>query len=224
MALLLVFFQASLFRSHEEAAKAEKEAKQQQDSATRTVAAKNARAAEYVRDKSQILAEVEALLSSNQPKEALAAANKYFAVNKDPDLARLQSRAKLGAMKLELENEAVVPLVRREEIYKTLIREMPGGLSQYQGKLSEVTAALAAERQATARAVESAALEAARAVESAALEAGIKKQFSGYDGSHRKVEAELKCRMHNPKSCEHVDTDYTVGADTIKSDCKYFPP
>ena len=107
-------------------------------------------------------------------------------------------------MKLELNNEAALPLVRREQIYKTLISEEPGGLAQYQGKLKEVTAALEAERKAKAE-----------AAEQAALEASIKSQFSGWDGSHRNVESELKSRMKNPKSYEHVETRYSVGKGVI---------
>lgn len=110
-ALVLVFFQASLFGSHATETAAQTEAKQQQESNARIEKVRADRAAEYNRDKLQILAKVEAFLAANQPKEALAAANKYFAVNKDPDLARLQSRASLCVMKLELQNEAAVSLV-----------------------------------------------------------------------------------------------------------------
>jgi len=203
-ALVLVFLQAALFGSHAADSEAEKEAKQQQESKARIARVQADRAAEYTRDKPQILAQVEVLLAANQPKEALAAANKYFAVNKDPDLARLQSRAALGVMKLELQNEASVPLARRKEIYTTLIKEEPGGLARYQDKLKAVTAELELENQARAR-----------AAERAALEASIKGQFSGWDGSHRQVERALKARMKNPASYEHVETRYGVGTDSI---------
>lgn len=203
-ALVLVLIQASLFSSYEKAATAAQEANRQQEFKARIAKDQNDRAAEYAREKPQILAKVEALLASNQPKEALAAANKYFAVNKDPDLARLQSRAGLGVMKLELQNESALPLSRREQIYKTLIREERGALALYQDKLKEVTAALETERRLQAQ-----------AADRAALEASIKAQFSGWDGSHRQVEAALKARMKNPASYEHVETRYIVGADSI---------
>lgn len=202
-ALVLVLFQASLFGSQAEDTQAEKEAKQQQESKSRIAKVQADRAAEYTRDKPQILAQVEASLAANQPKEALAAANN-FTVSKDPDLARLQSRAVLGVMKLELQNEASVPLARRKEIYTTLTKEEPGGLARYQAKLKAVIAELELENQTRAR-----------AAERAALEASIKSQFSGWDGSHRQVERELKARMKNPASYEHVETRYSVGTDSI---------
>lgn len=204
VAFVLLMFQAGLFGDHASGVEAEKEAKLQQVAAERAVTAKRGLSEEFARDKAQILGQVESLLTSNQPKEAATLATKYIGVSKDPDLARLKSRADLAVMRLELDNEAAVPLARRAQIYKTLMQEEPGSFARYQGKLKEVTAALEAERQA-----------AARAAEQAALEASIKGQFSGWDGSHHNVEAALKARMKNPKSYEHVETGYTVGADSI---------
>lgn len=204
VAFVLLMFQAGLFGEHASGVEAEKEAKLQQVAAERAVTAKRGLSEEFARDKVQILSQVESLLASNRPKEAAALANKYFAISKDPDLARLKSRTDMAVMKLELVNEAAVPLARRAQIYKTLMQEEPGSFARYQGKLKEVTAALEAERQA-----------AAKAAEQAALEASVKSQFSGWDGSHRSVEAALKERMKNPKSYEHVETGYTVGAGSI---------
>lgn len=203
-ALVLVFFQASLFGSHAEESAAKKEAQLQQEAAARIATAKADRAAEYAREKPQILAQVEALLAANQPKEALAAANKFFAANPDPDLARLRSRAELGVMKLELQVEAALPLERREQIYKTLMKEEPGAVALYSARLKDVTEALELRRKV-----------AAQAEARTAREASIKGQFSGWDGSHRQVERELKARMKNPKSYEHVDTRYSVGPDSV---------
>ncbi|MDO9289973.1 MAG: hypothetical protein Q7U09_00215 [Hydrogenophaga sp.] len=204
VAFVLLMFQAGLFGDHASGVEAEKEAKLQQVAAERAVTVKRGLSEEFARDKVQILGQVESLLASNRPKEAAALANKYFALSKDPDLARLKSRIDMAVMKLELDNEAAVPLARRAQIYKTLMQEEPGSFARYQGKLKEVTAALEAERQA-----------AARAAEQAALEASIKSQFSPWDGSHRNVEAALKARMKNPKSYEHVETGYTVGGGSI---------
>ena len=106
-------------------------------------------------------------------------------------------------MKLELQNEAALPLERREQLYKTLIAEEPGALALYSDRLKEVSEALELRRRVQAQA-------AARA----AREASFKGQFSGYDGSHRQVERALKARMKNPKSYEHVETRYTTGTDT----------
>ena len=204
VAFVMAMFQAGLFGQHASGVEAEKAAKGLKEATERAAAAKRGLAEEYASDKAQILGQVESLLTANRPKDAAALATKYSGVSKDPDLARLQSRADMAVMKLELENEAALPLARREQIYKTLIREEPGSLAQYQGKLKEVTAALEAERQAKAR-----------AAEQAALEASIKSQFSGWDGSHRQVERALKARMKNPDSYEHVETRYSVGADSI---------
>lgn len=204
VAFVLLMFQAGLFGEHASGVEAEKEAKLQQVAAERAVTAKRGLSEEFARDKVQILGQVESLLASNRPKEAAALANKYFAISKDPDLARLKSRTDMAVMKLELDNEAAVPLARRAQIYKTLMKEEPGSFARYQGKLKEVTAALEAERQA-----------AARAAEQAALEASIKSQFSPWDGSHRNVESALKAQMKNPKSYEHVETGYTVGGGSI---------
>ncbi|UCU92007.1 hypothetical protein [Hydrogenophaga taeniospiralis] len=61
-ALVLVFFQASLFGSHATETAAQTEAKQQQESNARIEKVRADRAAEYNRDKLQILAKVEAFL------------------------------------------------------------------------------------------------------------------------------------------------------------------
>lgn len=204
VAFVVAMFQAGLFGQHASSVEAEKEAKLQQAAAERAVVAKRGLSEEYARDKVHILSQLESLLASNRPTEASALANKYIAISKDPDLARLKSRTDMAVMKLELDNEAVVPLARKAQIYKTLMQEEPGSFARYQGKLKEVTAALDAERQA-----------AARAAEQAALEASIKGQFSGWDGSHRQVEAALKARMKNPASYEHVETRYSVGGGSI---------
>lgn len=204
VAFIMVLIQAGLFGQHAEKVEAEKEAKRMQEATERAASAKRGLSEDYATNKRQILGQIESLLSSNRPNEAAALATKYSVASKDPDLARLKSRADLAVMKLELSNEAALPLARREQIYKTLIREEPGSLAQYQGKLKEATVALETERQAKAR-----------AAEQAALEASIKSQFSGWDGSHRQVERALKAQMKNPDSYEHVETRYSVGADAI---------
>jgi hypothetical protein len=204
IAVALMFFQASLFGSHA-ATEAEQQAtKRQQESAARIAKAQADHAGEYARDKPQILAQVEALLAANRPQDALAAANRYFTVTKDPDLARLQSRAATGVLKLELQNEAALSLARRKDIYTTLIQEEAGGLALYQTKLKAVTAKLEQETKVQAR-----------ATERAALEASVKSQFSSWDGSHRAVEQAIKARMKNPASYTHVDTRYSVGTDSL---------
>lgn len=44
--------------------------------------------------------------------------------------------------------------------------------------------------------------------------ARIEKQFSGYDGSHEKLEAYIKTSLNDPASYEHVSTSYALPADS----------
>lgn len=206
----ILMVQAMLYGDYAKEADERKAALEKAQAVARAEASKQARLDEYAKDKVQILGQIDALLSANKPQEALSLANKYYAVNKDPDLARLQSRADLAVIRLDLQNEEALTLERREQIYKKLIAEEPGGLAKYQDKLKEVTAALEKERRLRA--------EAAQA---AALQERIKSQFSGWDGSHRKVEAAIKSRMHNPDSYKHVETRYAVEGNTISIVTRY---
>lgn len=43
----------------------------------------------------------------------------------------------------------------------------------------------------------------------------IEKAFSPWDGSHRGVEREIKARMNDPSSYEHVETRYTDKGDFL---------
>lgn len=201
---ILMVFQAVSFGEGAEAARLAKEAQRSKDFQAKMAQQKKDREAEYQRDKSKILAEVEQQLASNQSREALATISKYMTATSDPDLGRLRGRAEVQVMKLDLQNEATLSPERRVQIYKTLMSEEPGNRALYQRKLKEVEDVLAA----AAKAKEAAAKRAA-------LEANVKSQFSGYDGSHRNVEAAIKAAMRNPKSYEHVETRYLVNPDTI---------
>ena len=60
-------------------------------------------------------------------------------MTRDPDLGRLQHRASVQVMRLDLEqNEAGLPPERLKAIYSTLIQEEPGGRERYQAKLKAV--------------------------------------------------------------------------------------
>lgn len=196
---VLVLVQGVLFGQHAAGVEAEREVKRQREAADRLANARRGLSEEYSTNKAQILGQIEQLMASNQVREVATLANKFSSVSKDPDLARLKGNVDLAVMELELANESALSLTRREQIYKTLIRDKPGALAKYQEKLKEVTAALEVERKAKAE-----------AAERAALEARIKGQFSGWDGSHRNVESALKARMKNPKSYEHVETRYRI--------------
>ncbi len=179
--------------------------KMQQDSAARIAKQKSDRAAEYVANKTKIIAEVEQQLANNQPREALATISKFMTVTKDPDLGRLQHRASVQVMRLDLEqHEAGLPPERLKAIYSTLMHEEPGSKERYQAKLKAVEDKLEVQRKT----------QEANA-QRAAMEAKLKGQFSGFDGSHRKVEAAIKNRLKDPSSYEHVETRYVVNTNSI---------
>lgn len=179
--------------------------KMQQDSAARIAKQNSDRTAEYAENKTKIIAEVEQQLANNQPREALATISKFMTVTKDPDLGRLQHRASVRVMRLDLEqNEAGLPPERLKAIYTTLIQEDPGSKERYQAKLKAIEDKLEVQRK----------IQEANA-QRAAMAAKIKGQFSGYDGSHRKVEAAIKNRLKDPSSYEHVETRYIVNTNSI---------
>lgn len=179
--------------------------KMQQNSAARIAKQKSDRAAEYAANKTKIIAEVEYQLANSQPREAFATISKFMTVTKDPDLGRLQHRASVQVMRLDLEeNEAGLPPERLKAIYSTLVQEEPGSRERYQAKLKAVEDKLEVQRK----------IQEASA-QRAVMEAKLKGQFSGYDGSHRKVEDAIKARLKDPSSYEHVETRYTVNTNSI---------
>jgi hypothetical protein len=178
--------------------------KMQQDSAARIAKLKADREAEYASNKAKIIAEVEQQLASNQPREALATISKFMTVTKDPDLGRLQPRAELQVMKLDLLKEDSLTWERRAQIYRYLIQEEPGSIALYKDKLADVESKLAAKQKAEQ--------DQAR---QAQLKELVKKQFSGFDGSHRGTEAAIKARLKDPGSYEHVETRYVAHPDSL---------
>lgn len=158
----------------------------------------------FVENKAQVVSNVKQLLAASRPVDALAEIEKYAKAVSDPALAQLRVEADVAAMKLELRNEYSLSLTRREEIYVKLIAAEPVNVATYGPKLVEARAELAAQRRVQAA-------SAAAAAKKAAIEA----QFSAWDGSHPKVEAALKARMHNPDSYKHVETRYSIGPDTL---------
>lgn len=159
---------------------------------------------QFADSKAQIISKIEDLIAANKPVDALAEIDRYASVASDPVLARLKERAHVATMKLELRNEYSLALPRREEIYSRLISAEPAYAANYETKLREVRAELAGQQR-----IEAAASAAA------AKKSAIAAQFSSWNGSHHKVEAALKARMHNPDSYKHVETRYSVDSDTI---------
>jgi hypothetical protein len=204
IAFVLLVIQLVMFAGHIEEKRLTQQQRAEHDSAVRIAKVKKDREAEYARDKATIIGQVEALLETRQPREALALANKFLAVNKDPDLGRLQYRAELMVMKLELQDEKAVPLERRAQIYSALIKEEPGGFATYKTKLSEVNEVMAAQKK----------LREAQAAK-AEFERGIEGQFSKRDGSHRNVERTLKESLKDPSSYEHVETRYVAHSNSL---------
>lgn len=153
--------------------------------------------AEFNADKAGVLRGIETLLSQNQVEEAFSKASRYLAVTKDPDLARLHSRAEVAKMKLELVNEEALPLERREAIYRTLMREEPQTAEQFRGRMVAVTNAL----------------ESKRKIER--LTAAAPGQFAGPGGPHRLLELHVRSSLNDPGSYQHVRTAYGIGDDGI---------
>lgn len=196
---VLLFLQVHSFNSAAEEKRQQDEASKQQEAAARTAAVKKAREDEYAANKTKIIAEVERQLAAGQAREAHATITKFMGVTRDPDLGRLQSRAEVQVMKLELENANTLSNDRLVHIYRTLIKEEPGSRALYQGKLETIETQQAAEKKFQEE-----------AVRSAAAKAKVESQFSPWNGAHRNVEAAVKTAMRNPKSYEHVETRYKV--------------
>lgn len=158
----------------------------------------------YQKNKPTILAKIEELVTAGKGIEALHLANQHWAVTKDPDLGRVQFRAEIAAMREEISTgENSIPETRRMQIYETLAKE-PGQAAEYLPKLRQLQDQLAQKKKIE---------EQTRQRE--ANQASIRSQFSGWDGSHRQVEAAVKAQMKNPGSYEHVETRYSVGENTI---------
>ncbi|WP_342133524.1 hypothetical protein [Hydrogenophaga sp. OTU3427] len=204
LAFFLMLIQAGWFGDGAIAKRDAEQARLEQELAARVAKVKKDRLDEYNNKKPEILAKLESLISSGKGRDALTLANGYLTVTKDPDLARVQYRADLASMREELKDEKSVPLERLVKIYETLQTEEPGSASAYQAKLKDAKELLAIQEKVKA---------AAKSRQE--LEASVTKQFSGFDGSHRNVEAAIKARMHNPGSYEHVQTKYSVGANSI---------
>ena len=179
--------------------------KREQESAARIATLRAERAAEFSQNKLKILVEIERQLADNQFREAATTINKFMLVTKDPDVGRLQYRADLQVMRLDLkENEAGLSLERRSAIYTAMMAEEPAKREEYQAKLKVVEATLEAQRQ-----------EQQKAAMRASMQAGLAGQFSSFDGSHRNVEKVLKAGLKDPSSYQHVSTSYVVNETTI---------
>lgn len=173
------------------------------ESATRVAKLKKEREAEYAANKLGIISEVERQLANNQPRQAAATIAKFMTVTKDPDLGRLQHRAEVQVMRLDMQNEANLPLERRRQIYATLAQEEFSNKPMYEAKLKDVEAELEKRR-----------VQQERETKRRALEENVKSQF-GLNGAHRGVEAAIKARLKDPSSYEHVSTRYIVESDTL---------
>lgn len=146
--------------------------------------------AEFNADKPAVLRDIEAALERGALEEAFSRAARYAAVSKDPDLLRLYTRAEVARMKVELQTEETLPLERREQIYRTLMREEPQTASQFAGRLEAVTNTLAGLKRIEA------------------LKAAAPAQFDGPGGPHKGLERYIKSRLNDPSSYQHVSTTH----------------
>lgn len=196
--------QMGMFGSAAGDQQASEQARAAKESADRIAKARQDRLDDYNKNKASILQKIETALTADRPSEALDLANQYLTVTKDPDLARLQYRADVAVMKTEARDDSKVQLERRVKIYETLVKEDPANAAAHQAKLAAAMRGVEAQRTAA---------EAAK--KRAELEAAVRKQLSGFDGSHSQVEAAIKTTMKNPKSYEHVKTGYLLGDNSI---------
>lgn len=209
VAVFLMLLQMGMFGDAQIAARDAEQARLQKESAERVAKVKQDRLDDYNKNKQSILSEISRLTDAGQLQEAVQLAAKYLTVTKDPDLGRLQYRADLALMRQEAAKPKELTLARRLQVFETLSKEEPSNASYVAG------AKEARELIEIQKKVEAATKNRQ------ALEASVKGQFSGIDGSHRNVEAELKARLRDPGSYEHVETRYLVGAESITVYTRY---
>lgn len=87
-----------------------------------------------------------------------------------------------------------------KSVQARVVQQKPKPAEKTPEQLATEAAAKAAEAEAAAK---------------AAREKNIERQFSAWDGSHRKLEALIKSSMHNPSSFEHVRTVYSQYKDFL---------
>lgn len=176
------------------------EAKKEQEMKDRVANARAKALAEFNEGKVAILKNVSDLVGQGKVSEARDIVFKYSAVSQDPDLANAKRLVDYEYARAELKNEANMPLHKRVELYKFL--------AAYDVKNTAVVAKAKALEKELADKLAAEAAAKAKAEEMAKRKQTIEAQFSGWDGSHPRVEAAIKASMKDPDSYKHVETRY----------------
>lgn len=198
---LLFVWQINVAGSAAETSAAREEAATQKTSAERIAKARAENLAYFEANKAAVLQDITSKVQAGQAAEALAIANKYALVSKDPDLARAKRIVEFEDARAQLKNEASLPLAKRAALYKTLAEFDPSN-RLFALESEDLNAQLEKEQK-----IERETKQRAAAIEQ--RKQAIQQQFSSWDGSHRNVEAAVKRSMKNPDSYKHVETRYS---------------
>ncbi|MBY6963887.1 hypothetical protein HYH87_18280, partial [Clostridium botulinum] len=126
-----------------------------------------------------------------------------------------EEQAKLDAEKKKAEEKAKVEAQKKEEAEEKAKQEAAKKKAEDEKRKQE---------EAKKKAEEEAKLKAQKkeADEKAKFDEWVKRQFSGWDGSHRGLVKLVKENMNDAKSFEHMETKYSVdGRNGIKIYMKF---
>ena len=197
---ILLVVQMSILSTGAEEKKVAKEAAEKKALEDQIKKTRETNLAYFEANKDAVLKDIADKMAAGKSAEALAVASKYASVSKDPDLARAKRMVLVQQAREQLKDEDSVPLAKRVELYKALVDNDPSD-TVAASKAKELGEQL--EKQVAAQRAAQAAATAA-----ASRKQAIEAQFSGWDGSHRRVEAAVKQFMKNPDSYQHVQTKY----------------
>ncbi|KPC36333.1 Uncharacterized protein AC496_0420 [Pseudomonas savastanoi pv. glycinea] len=185
----------------------------------------------YAINKSTILRDFTAALSSRDVNEATTIDAKYASAITDPEYLALQQRLKtLTAEVAQAKREQE----RKDKIARLLKDLKTLGATDYTSAISLYTSLLELEpankgyqqnldRFKKAEASRQAKIEADQqaAAERASRTKKVESQFSQWDGSHRTFERLIKQAMNDPDSYDHVETRYADKGKFIRVYCTF---
>lgn len=164
----------------------------QKAKAVAVAAAKQAqRNKEFLANKDAVVSRVNDFLAQGRvgdAKQAIA----QITVN-DPELDELKASVELAQIREALKAENSLSLAQRVALYEQLVKLTPED-KKASTELKKLSALAKTEK-------EESEIEAA-------IQEQVKTKISGWDGSHVEVERAIKASMNNPKSYEHVKTEY----------------
>lgn len=151
------------------------------------------------------------------------AASEYLATKQaelEAEKARLEHELLDAAAeeRPDLANYPKYDAQRRVSIYQRLVELRPEN-EQYRTQLTRHQAELRKIAQEEFVAEKARLLTERKEQERAAVTASrrqrIEQQFSGWDGSHRRLERYIKSRMNDPDSYQHVSTRFVDNSDSL---------